>query len=748
MPTISSVTARQILDSRGYPTVEATVTLSDGTIASSSSPSGSVHDEKLEAAQLRDTDQQDYFGRGVQKAVQNINQEIQQTLIGQDPLYQTKVDQTLVDLDGTKNKARLGGNAILAVSQAVMKAAAASLRLPLFVYVKEKYQLIEAYRIPTPIFNLINGGKHGGGTLDFQEFQLVPASHLPYSDALRVGVEMFMAIEQTLEQKGALRTVGLEGGFSPNLATNSDALDIFQEATKLTRYNLSKDAFLGIDLGPKGFFKNNKYTIKDRTQPMSNREFIKYLKTLHEQYRVFSFEDPLIPSDWDGWKALTQELGDTSMIMADDLVLTSKTLLMKAIEEKAANSIIVKPNRAGTVTETIEVVSIARQAGWHTVMSHRSSETNDDFLADIAVGIGTDYVKFGAPSRGERVSKYNRLLRIEEILRASQQSATMNKQDPGRTMMSDEPKQAAATSQQPTNTAPMSETNLTPIKQTDATDPAAQTSTQAPAAANPTTATATPPVNTTPAAAPQSAPPQPTAPQPATPAGTQTGGPGTAQQTPTMHPNPTSPPASQPAAQPPVNPAQQPQQPQVTPAVPQNAASMATTPQASTGTKPQPELTIDDSASNEGVAATTQPVSNQTAAQQPSVSGQAATTASNAPQTEQTPATPSETTGNTTNPAPPTPQSPGANSGDDIQASLNELAQAASSAPPSDKPAEPAAPPAGRQPDNTANSGPASLPKPTPPVEQAPAQQVENQKPPETTATPAGLQPPTPPQNK
>lgn len=420
MVSITQVTARQILDSRGRPTVEASVQLSDGTLATSSVPSGAINNEKHEAVELRDNKPNEYFGYGVTQAVNNINTTISQALIGKDPLYQTQIDQALVDLDGTKNKSKLGANAILATSQAVMKAAAASLRLPLFVYVKEKYKLVDAYRIPTPIFNLINGGRHGSGTLDFQEFQLVPASHLPYPQALRIGVEFFLAIEKALEQKGAITTVGLEGGFSPNLAANADALEIFNEAAKMTSYTISQDAFLGIDIGPSFFYKGSKYSIKDRPQPMTSKEFTKYLKDLHEQYRVFAFEDPLVVDAWSDWKTLTAELGQTAMIVADDLVATNKTLLIKAIQEKACNAIAIKPNRIGTVTEAIEIVSIAKQAGWHTIMSHRSSETIDDFLADLAVGIGTDYVKFGAPSRGERVAKYNRLLRIEEILRASQ----------------------------------------------------------------------------------------------------------------------------------------------------------------------------------------------------------------------------------------------------------------------------------------------------------------------------------------
>lgn len=432
MAAISLVSARQIIDSRGIPTVEATVQLSDGTTASSSVPGGSTV-QKDEALELRDGGTE-YFGLGVSKAVNNVNTLIASKLKGMDPLYQTQVDQALVDLDGTANKSRLGSNAILAVSQAVMKAAATSLHLPLFVYVKEKYQLVQNYRIPTPVFNLMTGGQYGAGTLDFKEFQLVPASHLPYTTAFKIGVEMFMAIEKILEQKGAIRSVGLKGGFSPNLATNADALEIFAEAIKLTSYNLAQDAFLGLDVGPRWFFKSGKYTVKDRPQPMTPKEMVKFFQELHQQYRVFSFEDPFMPDAWADWKFMTAELGSTAMIIADDLVATNKTRLIKAIQERAANTLVLKPNRVGTITETIEIAHLAKEAGWHTIMSHRSGETTDDVLADLAVGIGTDYVKFGAPSRGERVVKYNRLLRIEEILQQLQGKGTMDVSQPTNAM--------------------------------------------------------------------------------------------------------------------------------------------------------------------------------------------------------------------------------------------------------------------------------------------------------------------------
>lgn len=415
MSKIAKVSARQIIDSRSVPTIEVTVTLDNGISAYSSAPSGGIIN-KAEAFELRDHNPTEYFGLGVSQAVHLVNTEINQRLVGLDPLYQNQVDQALVDLDGTPNKSRLGGNSTLATSQAVMKVAALSLQLPLFVYIKEKYRLTQDFRVPTPIFNLINGGRHGSGSLDFQEFQVVPASHLPYRQALRIGIEIFLSLERVLEQKGAIRAVGLEGGFSPNLATNTDALEILFEACKGTAYTLSKDAFLGIDASPQNFSKGGRFLIRDKNEPLTAKQLIAFYQSLHSQFRVFAFEDALLPDAWGDWKLLTAELGNTAMIIADDLIATNKTLLIKAIEENSCNAVVIKPNRAGTVTEAVEVVSLAKQAHWHTILSHRSGETNDDFSADLAVGLGTEYVKFGATSRGERVEKYNRLLRIQDLL--------------------------------------------------------------------------------------------------------------------------------------------------------------------------------------------------------------------------------------------------------------------------------------------------------------------------------------------
>lgn len=463
MPKIARVQARQILDSRSFPTIEVSVTLDSGISAYSSAPSGGIVN-KAEAHELRDQNPSEYFGLGVSKAVQFVNSEVSAKLIGMDPLYQNQIDQALVDLDGTPNKARIGGNSILATSQAVMKTAALSLNLPLFVYIKEKYRLVQDFRVPTPIFNLINGGRHGSGSLDFQEFQVVPASHLPYRQALRIGVEIFLALERVLEQKGAIRAVGLEGGFSPNLATNTDALEILFEACQATAYTLSKDAFLGVDASPQNFQKGGRFIIRDKNEPLTSKQLIQFYKDLHSQFRVFAFEDALLPDAWADWKSLTAELGATAMILADDLIATNKTLLLKAIEERACNALVVKPNRAGTVTETVEAVSLAKQANWHTIMSHRSGETNDDFAADLAVGLGTDYVKFGATSRGERVEKYNRLLRIQEQLeewqgtaapsQTTEPAASFETQSATPTNADTEPQQTGAPVSAPQSAAP------------------------------------------------------------------------------------------------------------------------------------------------------------------------------------------------------------------------------------------------------------------------------------------------------
>jgi len=413
MPKIAKVQAREILDSRANPTIETTVYLDSGHQATSAAPSGSSS-SKFEAFELRDNDPDRFNGLGVLKAVNNVNNIIAPKIIGLDPSQQTNLDQTLINLDGTNNKSILGGNAILTVSIASLKASAASFNLPVYRYLAKKYGLNpKNKKIPSPTFNIINGGAHGAGNLDFQEFHIIPSLRYPYHQALQIGTEIYVDLEKTLKRRQAIHSVGDEGGYAPNLFTNLDALEVILETINQTKYKFSQDVFLGLDVAASFFYQNNKYTIKDRAQPYSQKELILYYQQLNQEYHLFSLEDPLASDDWDGWNQLSQQIGSDTLIVGDDLLSTNKILCQKAIDKKSCNAILVKPNQTGTVSETIEVIKLCRQHNWKIIVSHRSGETNDNFIADFAVGIGADYTKFGAPARGERTVKYNRLLAIE-----------------------------------------------------------------------------------------------------------------------------------------------------------------------------------------------------------------------------------------------------------------------------------------------------------------------------------------------
>lgn len=418
MAKIKAIRAREILDSRGIPTVETTIWLDTNHWAIASVPSGTSSGTH-EAKEIRDDDPERFSGQGVLKAVQNVNSVIAPKLIGFDPQDQQKIDQLLIDLDGTSDKSRLGANSILSVSQAVCEVAAASSNLPIYKYLLTKYQLTAnpsaPASMPTPIFNVINGGKHGAGNLDFQEFHLIPAKNFHYHTALQIGEEIYQKLGDVLARRNAPRSVGSEGGYAPNLFTNRDAIEIIIEAVKETKYQLDRDVFLGLDVAASHFYKDGKYKIKDKPQDLSSSEFIQFYKQLYTQYHLISIEDPLQEDDWSNWTTLTQSLPQT-IIVGDDLLVTNKTRLLKAQDQKSCNAILVKPNQVGTISETIEVIRLARKTNWKTIVSHRSGETNDDFIADFAVGTGADYTKFGAPARGERVVKYNRLLAIESQL--------------------------------------------------------------------------------------------------------------------------------------------------------------------------------------------------------------------------------------------------------------------------------------------------------------------------------------------
>lgn len=419
MAKIQWVKASEILDSRGLPTVETIIGLDDGAAARASVPSG-VSLGKYEAVELRDGDEKRFLGMGVLKAVENVNRVLGTAVIGRNPEDQVEIDKILITIDGTPNKNKLGSNAILSVSMAVCKAAAASLRVPLYKYInKLAFNInlpIDIKEMPTPTFNLINGGKHGAGNLDFQEFHVIPASHKSYRAGLRMGDEIYQTLGRVLTYRNAVHSVGDEGGFAPNLFTNLDALDILVEAIKETSHRLSYDVFLGLDVAASHFKTGRGYQIKDHPAALSSEELIKYYQNLQETYHLLLLEDPLAEDDWNDWENLMKLIGEGVMIVGDDLFATNLERLKKGIAEKAANAILIKPNQIGTLTETLAVIKEAKEGGFKTVVSHRSGETNDTFIADFAVGVAADYVKFGAPARGERVAKYNRLSEIENEL--------------------------------------------------------------------------------------------------------------------------------------------------------------------------------------------------------------------------------------------------------------------------------------------------------------------------------------------
>lgn len=412
MAKIQGVYAREILDSRGIPTIECTLWLDTGGIVATDVPTGTSIG-KYEAVELRDRDQNRMLGKGVLAAVNYINTFIAPQIVGKDPTAQEEIDQLLINLDGTPNKSKLGANSLLAVSQAVAKAGALSLNQPLYFYLAQKYALTTELLIPSCIYTLVNGGEHGANNLDIQEFQLIPASHIPYDQSLNMAVNLFHKLEEVLVVKGAVHSVGLVGGFTPNLYSNTDVFEIMVETVKMTEYTFSQDLFFGVDVAASEIFSGGKYNLKDRSKPYSGKELLEYYQKIRSLYNVLLIEDPFDDDDREMWQAITAELGETSKIVGDGLLATNKQKVIEATTEKLCNTILVKPNQVGTISETIEVVQEARKAGWGVIVSHRSGETNDDFIADFAIGVGADYVKFGPPNRGERVSKYNRLSQIE-----------------------------------------------------------------------------------------------------------------------------------------------------------------------------------------------------------------------------------------------------------------------------------------------------------------------------------------------
>jgi enolase len=408
---IDFLEGREILDSRGNPTVLVTAYLSDGTFASAAVPSGASTGAH-EAAELRDGDRRRYGGKGVRKAVANVNEEISKRVKGLPASEQRVLDRLLCELDGTPNKSRLGANAILGVSLAVARAAADALDLPLYRYLGGP----AAHLLPVPMFNILNGGKHAQDSTDFQEFMVMPVGAPSYSEGLRMGSEIYHALGALLHERGLSTNVGDEGGFAPSLPSNEEAIKAVVEAIERAGYQPGEDAIIALDPASTELFANGQYVLKREGRALTSEQMVDHWAAWAAKYPVRSIEDGLAEDDWEGWAKLTARLGDQCQVVGDDLLVTNPERIRKGIAAKAANSVLVKLNQIGTLTETMEAVHTAQRAGWTAVISHRSGETEDTFIADLAVALGTGQIKTGAPARGERTAKFNRLLEIEAEL--------------------------------------------------------------------------------------------------------------------------------------------------------------------------------------------------------------------------------------------------------------------------------------------------------------------------------------------
>lgn len=417
MAKIVDIKGREVLDSRGNPTVEADVLLDNGIIGSACAPSGASTGSR-EALELRDGDKSRYLGKGVLKAVANINGPIRDLLLGKDPVDQKALDHAMIALDGTENKGSLGANAILAVSLAAAKAAAQDQDLPLYAHIANLNGTPGVYSMPVPMMNIINGGEHADNNVDIQEFMVQPVGAKTFSDALRMGTEIFHHLKAVLKARGLNTAVGDEGGFAPNLASNEDALKVISEAIANAGYTLGADVTLALDCAASEFYEDGKYNLSGEGQVFSSEGFAEYLKGLTQRYPIISIEDGLDESDWEGWKILTDKIGEKVQLVGDDLFVTNTKILKEGIDKKIANSILIKFNQIGTLTETLEAIQMAKAAGYTAVISHRSGETEDSTIADLAVGTAAGQIKTGSLCRSDRVSKYNQLLRIEEQLGA------------------------------------------------------------------------------------------------------------------------------------------------------------------------------------------------------------------------------------------------------------------------------------------------------------------------------------------
>ncbi len=408
---IVDVMARQILDSRSNPTVEVEVVLEDGTVGRSAVPSG-ASTGAFEAVELRDGDTEKYNGKGVLKAIDNINNHVAEELIGMNVFDQVLIDKTMIELDGTKNKAKLGANATLGVSLACARAAAEYLGLSLYQYIGG----VNAKVLPVPMMNILNGGKHADNNVDLQEFMIMPAGAPSFSEALRMCSEVYHTLKSLLKSKGYDTGVGDEGGFAPNLKSNEEAIQVIVEAIEKAGYAPGKDIFIALDPASTEFYEDGKYNLKGEGKVLTPAEMVDFYVDIANKYPIISLEDGMAEEDWEGWALLTEKLGDKIQLVGDDLFVTNTERLKKGIEKKVANSILIKLNQIGTLTETLNAIEMAERAGYTAVVSHRSGETEDTTIADLVVAVNAGQIKTGAPARSERVAKYNQLLRIEEEL--------------------------------------------------------------------------------------------------------------------------------------------------------------------------------------------------------------------------------------------------------------------------------------------------------------------------------------------
>jgi enolase len=415
MSNIADIRAFEILDSRGNPTVQADVILENGIVGTASSPSGASTGSR-EALELRDGDKGRYLGKGVLTAVNNINTTIKSLLLGTDAADQRALDQAMIDADGTDNKATLGANAILAVSLAAAKAAAQDKGMPLYAHIAELNGTAGQYSMPVPMMNIINGGEHADNNVDIQEFMVQPVAAKSFAEALQIGAEIFHALRKVLSAKGLNTAVGDEGGFAPDLSSNAEALAVIKEATEAAGYKLGEDVTLALDCAASEFYKDGQYNLAGEGKIYSADGFSDFLASLCDQYPIISIEDGLDESDWDGWKYQTEKLGDRCQLVGDDLFVTNTSILSRGIELGVANSILIKFNQIGTLSETLDAIAMAKEAGYSVVISHRSGETEDTTIADLAVATAAGQIKTGSLCRSDRVAKYNRLLRIEAEL--------------------------------------------------------------------------------------------------------------------------------------------------------------------------------------------------------------------------------------------------------------------------------------------------------------------------------------------